>query len=191
MKYILGFFVTILLLILVVVLIFSGGGEDQKPVPNTSKALPEYSSSQSAASLTIAGPVNYHQDHRVTKVTVSRDTVTLEQIRGYDGQVIDIKTFPNTEPAYAAFLSSLDQAGFTKGDTSEALKKDIGRCPLGTRYIYEFQDGSERLQRFWSSTCTKQQNYLGDESLTIKLFKKQVPNYDRLNRDFLSSLTRQ
>lgn len=188
MKYILGFFVTILLLILLVVLLFSGGGDEKKPVPNSSKALPEYSNTTAEASLSIAGPINYHQDHRVTKVTVGRDAVTLEQIRGYDGQVIDLKTFPNTESAYAAFLNALEEAAFTKGNAEEKTKEDLGRCPLGTRYIYEFEENGKQLQRFWSSTCKGAENYLGDESLTIKLFKRQVPNYDRLNREFRASL---
>ena len=187
MKYILGFFVTILLLILLVVLLFSGGGDEKKPVPNSTKALPEYSNTTAEASLSIAGPINYHQDHRVTKVTVSRDTVTLEQIRGYDGQVVDLKTFPNTEPAYAAFLNALDEADFTKGSTEEKDKVDIGRCPTGTRYIYEFRENGKQLQRFWSSTCRGVENYLGNESLTISLFKRQVPGYDRLNREYLRS----
>lgn len=189
MKYILGFFVTILLLILLVVVIFSGG-DDKNPAPSTSKALSQYSNTQAEASLTIAGPINYYEEHRVTKVTVGRDVITMEQILGYDGQVVDLKTFPNTELAYAAFLSALEEANFDKGSTAKEVRDDIGRCPLGTRYIYELEENGKQLQRFWSSTCSTPESFLGSQSLTIKLFKRQVPEYNKLDRAFVSSLDR-
>lgn len=190
MKYILGFFITILLIILLVVLLVSGGRK-KEPVPNTSKALPEYSNTESAASLSIAGPINYYQEHRTTKITVGRDVVTLEQIRGYDGEVIDAQTFSNTEKAYGAFLSALERAGFTKGNSDKELQDDLGRCALGTRYIYEFEDSGKRLQRFWSVSCKGPESYQGNETLTIKLFKAQVPKYEQLNNTFSANLRRQ
>lgn len=183
MKYILGFFVTILLLIVLVLVLVSGGNDDQ-PVPDTSKALSSYANTQAVTRLTIDGPITAPAVHRATRISVSQTSTVIEQLRGYDGEVIDLQTFPNTQASYRTFLRSLELAGFTKGDTSDNLKNDRGYCPLGSRYIYELNDGSEQLQRFWSTTCRGTKTYQGEPALTLQLFKNQVPNYSRVTNAF-------
>jgi hypothetical protein len=187
MKYILGFFVTILLLIVLVMLLVFGGN-DKKSVPNTSKTLDSYSKTEALTRLTVDGPINAPEVHRATRITVSKSETTLEQLRGYDGQVIDVKIYPNTQTSYLSFLRALDLAGFTKGDTSESLKNDRGYCPLGSRYIFELQDKGKQLQRFWSTTCKGAKSYEGNTSLTVQLFKNQVPNYSKVTTTFERSL---
>lgn len=187
MKYILGFFVTVLLLIVLVMLLVFGG-DDKKSVPSTSKTLASYSNSEAETRLTIDGPINAPEMHRATRITVSQTKTTLEQLRGYDGQVIDTKTFDNTQTSYLSFLRALELAGFTKGDTAESLKNDRGYCPLGTRYIFELENNGKKLERFWATTCNGAKSYQGNTGLTVQLFKNQIPNYSKVTTAFERSI---
>lgn len=190
MKYILGFFVTILLLIILVMLLVFGG-DDKKPVPNTSKTLDSYSKTDAITRLTIDGPVTAPEEHRATRISVTQTETKLEQLRGYDGEILDTKIYPNTQTSYLSFLRSLDLAGYTDGDTSEALKNDRGHCPLGKRYIFELQEKGKQLQRFWSTTCKGPKSYQGNTGLTVKLFEKQIPDYAKVVRTFERGLRAQ
>ena len=183
MKYIIGLLITTGLIILLIVLLVSGGGSKQK-VPNTSKSLDSYANSQAIARLTVDGPINAPGNHRSSRISVGRDSTTYEQFKGYDGEIIASQTFPNTQNSYESFLRAIKIAGFTSGDTSDALKNDRGYCALGTRYIFEFEDGSgKRLERFWSSTCGSPKSFKGNTSLNVILFQKQVPDYSRLTNN--------
>jgi hypothetical protein len=183
MKYILGFFVTILLLIILVMLLVFGG-DDKKSVPNTSKSLASYSNTEAITRLTIDGPINAPESHRASRITVSQNQTTLEQLRGYDGEILETKTYTNTQTSYLSFLRALELAGYTKGNLSESLENDRGYCPLGTRYIFELQEKGRQLQRFWATTCKGPKSYEGNTSLTVRLFKNQVPNYQKVITTF-------
>jgi hypothetical protein len=176
MRYFIGFLITIGLIILLIVLLFGGGGSKSK-VPTTSKPLADYSSSDAAARLTIDGPVNADTIHKSVQITVDKDEVTFEKFQGYQGHVVGSQHYENNETAYANFLHALAHAGFTRGDTSSALKDERGYCPLGNRYIFEFiQDGKD-IERFWATSCGKPKTYLGAPSLTLQLFRAQVPDF--------------
>ncbi|MBC7708059.1 hypothetical protein H7Y63_02450 [Polaromonas sp.] len=181
MKYILGFFITVGLIILLIVLLVAGGGDSTKTkVPSTSKTLESYASTAATVRLTIDGPITAPENHRATRITVGKDSTTYEELQGYDGQVTKLETYPNTQTSYTSFLRSLEIAGFTKGDTSAALKNDRGYCPLGTRYIFELEDSGKQLERFWSTSCSGVKSFQGKTSLNVTLFKKQVPNIEKV-----------
>ncbi|MDL2341529.1 MAG: hypothetical protein QFB87_00415 [Patescibacteria group bacterium] len=179
MKYLIGFFVTVGLIILLIVLLVSGGDTKTK-VPNSSKSLDSYASSAATARLTIDGPVSAPQNHYATRITVGRDSTTYEELQGYDGNVIKTQTYPNTQTSYTSFLRAIELAGFTKGDTAASLKNDRGYCALGSRYIFEFVDSGKQLERFWSTSCAGPKSFQGKTNLTLSLFKKQVPDYNKL-----------
>ena len=186
MKYIIGLFVTIGLLILLIVLLTMGGGSKTK-VPNSSQTLESYANSSATVRLTVEGPINAPQDHLATRITVSRDMTTYEQIRGYDGGVVKTQSFPNTLSSYDSFLRAIELAGFTKGVTTDALKNDRGFCALGSRYIFELDDGGKQLERYWSSSCSGPKTFNGNTNLNITLFRKQVPNFNDFSNDLNGS----
>lgn len=182
MKYILGFMASILLIILLIILLVSGGSNSKTKVPNSSVTLASYASTEALTRLTIDGPITAPQDHRAQRITVSRDVITYEQLIGYDGQVVTTKTFPNTATSYESFLRAIGLAGFTKGDTAASLANDRGRCPLGSRYIFELENKGKRLERFWATSCKGPKSFQGSTNLNISLFKRQVPGYNKLSR---------
>lgn len=185
MRYFIGFLITIGLIILLIVMLF-GGGDDKKKVPTTARTLESYATTDAEASMIIDGPINAASEHEQIKISVNRNNVTFEAIKGYNGDVRDLKTFSNTEAAYDNFLSALARAGFTQGNTDEALKDEKGYCPQGNRYIFEMRQGDRSLQRFWSTSCRGPKTYEGADRVTIELFEEQVPGYEDLadNYDF-------
>lgn len=178
MRYFIGFFITIGLIIMLIVLIFSGGSKPKTAIP---KPLSSYSNTGAEVSMTIDGPVNAEQDHQQIRVTVSSNSVTYEEVSGYDGEVTERQTYHNTEAAYVTFLRSLSIAGFTKGDTSTELSDERGRCPLGNRYIFELNQAGHSLERYWTTTCGGSKTFLGNQAVTSQLFKAQVPKYNSLS----------
>jgi hypothetical protein len=182
MRYFIAFFTALGLLILVIVLLLHSGGKPKVHV--TPKTLDSYSTTDAEAVVTIDGPVNAAQNHQQVRITVDRDNVTFEQLKGYDGSVTNMQHFANTDNAYAVFLLSLAHAGFTKGDNSSSLSDERGICSLGDRYIFQFRQDGQDIERYWATSCGNPKTYLGALSLTITLFQNQVPNYTTLTQNF-------
>lgn len=183
MRYFIGFLLTLGLIILLIVLLFGGGGGDgnktAEPTTQGNRSLQSFANTDAEASMVIAGAINADELHRQIRVTVDRNTVTYQTIQGYEGRVIEQQTFANNQAAYEAFLKALNFAGFTQGDKSAELASEQGRCPLGTRTVFAFNDGNEQLVRFWTTSCGAK-NYLGNSEATTRLFQSQVPGYQNL-----------
>ncbi|HSW85199.1 MAG TPA: hypothetical protein VLF79_01110 [Candidatus Saccharimonadales bacterium] len=176
MRYILAFLVVVVLIFSLLLLLFHGGS---KP-PKVSRSLGSYADTDAIASLTIDGPVNTDLIHQSVQISVGQDEVTYEQIQGYQGTVVNQQSFASNSNAYANFLLALQHAGFRLGDNNPLYKDDRGYCPLGDRYIFEFIDQGQQLERYWATSCGKPSTYRGNTSLTLSLFKAQVPNYNML-----------
>jgi hypothetical protein len=181
-RYLLGFFAVIILLIVVIFLIV---GHNPKPqVSATTKTLDSYANTDATVEMTIDGPVNADQTHHQIQIVVGDDTTTIELLQGYDGQVVNSKSYPNNVNSYSNFLHALSVAGYTKGDTSASLKDERGYCPEGDRYIFELDQDDKQLQRFWSTSCGSPKSYQGNTNLTIDLFEAQVPDFGDLTDNF-------
>jgi hypothetical protein len=178
-KYLAGFVATIVLIILLIVLVFHGGGGSK--VSQTSKPLTSYANSDATVSLTIAGPVVANQNYNQVGITVSNSQTVYDQVQGYQNNVTKQQTFSNNVPAYTAFLYALERAGFTEGNSASNLKQDLGYCPTGNTYIFQINQGSQQLQRYWITNCSgTPASFKGASNLIIELFKAQVPNYNQL-----------
>lgn len=181
MRYFLGFLVTMGLIILLIILLFSGGGKPK--VPTTSKTLDSYAATNAEVRMTIDGPINSEQQHQQLRITVGQSNVTFEQLQGYDGTVVNMQHYANSENAYAVFLLALNHMGFTQGSTDPKLQDERGYCATGDRYIFELKQNNKDLERFWATNCGKPNTYLGSLNPTIELFKAQVPNYNDLTEN--------
>src|SRR5438309_4401312 len=124
MRYFIAFAATLGLLFLLLFLLLRGGGKPA--LPQTHKTLDSYATTDAQAQLTIDGPINADQEHRAVRITVDRDSVTFEQIQGYQGNVINMQTFGSNENAYVNFLLALEHAGFTHGKNDPNLKDERG-----------------------------------------------------------------
>jgi hypothetical protein len=183
MRYLVGFLLAIGLLIILIIMLVSGGNKGQ--VPQTAKTLDSYAATDAAASMVIDGPINAAGEHQIIRITVDRENVTYEELRGYDGSVTEMHKFSNSENAYDVFLHALRHAGFTQGDTSSKAGDEKGYCPLGERYIFQLVQGDESIERFWATSCGNPKTYHGNLGVTIALFKAQVPDYDKLSSNVI------
>lgn len=174
------------LIILLVILIFGGGGGKSK-VPTTSKALTSYANTDSEVSMTVSGPIVADKQHQEYRITVDRDNVTFEEIRGYEGNVVNLKTYSNNQAAYNDFLHALTRANFTSGDNTKSLRDETALCPLGSRYVFKLTQGGNDLERYWATTCSGTKTYLGNFEMTTSLFELQVPDFQDLNSGFMGS----
>jgi hypothetical protein len=180
MRYVVGLLLGIGLIVLTFILIFrafSGGSSPQQQAID----LNDYSTTNAIMRFTIDGEVNSDQTHNRIRITVSKDTVLYEQIQGYEGKLIQSKTYPNNTQSYATFLRSLDLAGYTSGNKSFD-DDERGYCPNGRRYIYEGIDGGDTIIRWWSTSCSRKVgSFLGTSSTVRTLFQRQVPDYSKLS----------
>lgn len=183
-RYLIGFGLVILLLFIIIFMIVRGGGDDNGTVPETKKELVSYSTNdQVTLTNRIIGPITAPQNHNEIEINVTNTMATVNLINGYDGNIVNSRSYPLTTEAFGEFLSALDKVKFTEGDTDEALRNDEGYCASGQRYIFEMREGSNNIQRFWSTSCGGTKTFKGDDDAVINLFQSQIPDYDDLISD--------
>jgi hypothetical protein len=185
MKYLIGLILSILVILFIIIKLLSGGGGGNGA--NTSitqtqpKSLADYADTDVTVRYTIDNPVQAPATHRDIIITVGRDSADLTVTKGYDGEVIKHKAYPNSENSYANFLMALDRsAKFTKGKDDPSLRDGRGYCATRDRFIYEIvaADGS-LIQHFWSTSC-RTATFEGDNGITRDLFISQIPDFDAL-----------
>ncbi len=181
-RYYVGILITFVLILILVLLVVHKPGKGT--VPLTNKPLYDYATTNSEVRLTIDGPINANIDHQQVQITANANTVTFDQLQGYEGKVVVQQQFVNSNGAYSAFLRALSLAGYTNGNTAKALSNEQGYCPLGARYVFELIENNKDLLRFWATSCSGvTKTYNGDLPLTLSLFEAQVPNYQTLVRN--------
>jgi hypothetical protein len=180
-KYLVGFLVIMAIVIgggFILVRNFSG--QAQTSTPRTE--LVSIASTDAVTKMTIYGPITDDQSHYEVKVTIGRTANSIDVIKGYQGQVIQSKTFNNNEPGYAAFLRAIDLLGYTQQKGSESDQDNRGVCPTGSVYTFEVV-GSETLQqKTWTSTCGGG-TFGGKVDPINQLFRKQIPDYSGITKE--------
>jgi hypothetical protein len=180
-RYFLALFVALGLIVLLIIIFAGGGGK------NLHKAMPvaplvAMASSDSEVKMTISGPVVAEQDHRSIEIKITKDRVVYNSIQGYNNNVVFSQNFINNLNSYTAFLSSLNQAGYTNVNTDPKLENDLGYCSIGNRYIFQTTQAGKNISRSWVTNCTgTPRTFLGSLSLTSTLFEAQIPNFGRIN----------
>jgi hypothetical protein len=178
MRYVLGFLLAIGLLILVIFLIVRGfSGDEAGPQAE----LIDYAQTDTVMRMTVEGPVNAEQEHRSATVTIGRSSNEINVIQGYQGQVLNTRTYASNENAYATFLRALDLQGYNRGDVNPENEDSRGYCPTGRVYIFEIITGSATVQKFWDTTCGDG-TFDGNTSVVRELFREQIPDYSDIIR---------
>lgn len=175
-RYIIGILAVIGLIIILIILLIPSGPK----TANKNSPLVSYASSNATVRLTIDGPINADQIHTAVQIEVGKNNVTYLQLTGYNGQVVKLQTYPNTEASYDVFLHALFYAGYSEGNTSSRLRDEKGVCALGDRYVFELISGTSDIQRFWATNCGGLKTYNGNVEQTLTLFENQVPDYENL-----------
>lgn len=173
MRYFFGFLAAVALVVVAFILIVRGFGGDDRKVQTE---LMDYARTDTVMRMIVEGEVNADQDHRSVKVTVGRGTNKIDLIQGYEGHVLEAKSYPSNEDAYTTFLRALQFQGYTKGDTDPERQDPRGVCPAGRTFIFEIVTGSATVQRLWTTSCGGG-TFKGNTALIRELFREQIPDY--------------
>lgn len=177
MKYLFGVIGCIIVVVAVFLLVLRGLTGHKAPDPTQQVKLADYASTETVMRVTVDGPVVANQNHVAYRMTVGRTQTSLETYKTYDYELVDQRTYPNTQNAYDSFLRAIDMAGFTKGDPK--IKGDErGVCANGRRIIVEILTGSSQVQRYWTTSCGKLGNFKGVIGTIQQLFVNQYPRAD-------------
>lgn len=181
LRYFVGFIITLGLIIALIILLFSGGNNSKKSV--SQPLLSSYAATNATVLMTIDGPITAPQNHTQIRVSVNRNNATFQQLVGYDGAVVNAKSYSNTSNSYGAFLRAIMRAGFSLGNTNPTISDPTGYCPLGNVYHFELINEGVVLQNFWTTSCGSPKTYKGNTDLTISLFRSQIPDYGTLTQN--------
>lgn len=179
LRYFIGFVVALGLIITLIILLFSGNSNTTSKTV-APRLLSSYSDTGSVASMTIDGPIVAQSTHTSIRVSVDRNSATFQQYVGYDGTVVNSKSYSNSTNSYAAFLRALAHAGFNLGVTNPAITNSTGYCPLGSIYTFGLSDQGSDVYKFWTTSCGTPKTYKGNTNLTVQLFKSQIPDFSQL-----------
>ena len=173
MRYFFGFLAAVALVVVVFILIVRGfGGRNRSLETN----LADYAKTETVMRMTVEGKVNADQDHRSATVTVGRSSNAINLIQGYEGNVLQTKTYESNENAYATFLRALQLQGYDKGNDNPDRQDSRGQCPTGKVYTFEIITGSAIVQKFWTTSCGGG-TFKGNASVVRTLFRAQIPDY--------------
>ena len=136
--------------------------------------MSSFANSDAIATLYVDGPIQADPVHQAVRITVTRNQSKIELIEGYEGKVVRQEAFESNSTAYEQFLKALENAGFDKAVNANVTKDERGMCPLGFRYIYRLDNGSDSVVRSWSTSCSRG-NATGDTTLIRNVFRNQIP----------------
>jgi hypothetical protein len=183
-RYILGFAAVIVLLFIIIFMIVRGGGDNKSEVPETKRDLVSYASEENfRVTQTVISPITAAQNHDQIQITVNNSSANIDLIKGYEGNVIANRSYPMSVESFREFLSALDKANYTRGNTDEKLRDDRGYCSTGQRFVYEIYQGANSLQRFWTTSCGGTKTFRGNANLVNTLFRAQIPDYGQITND--------
>lgn len=180
--------VAVLLLVLIVsqvAKVFRNITGDSSGLVQTASVIDvkEYANPDSKIYFTYDGSIIAPEDHRLIKFTISADQRIIEIMRGYDGVVINRKSYPNTLKSYETFIRAIDYEGFDTDKSNNLGNDERGICPSGTRQVYELFNNHESVFKTWSVSCSKKLGtFDGDSRSILKLFQKQIPDYSELTK---------
>ena len=133
---------------------------------------------------TISGTVVGEDAHREIRITVDRSKRLIEVIQGYNNEVLKAQEFPNSQPAYNAFIDAIDGAGFSQTISPKGRGQESKSCPLGLKYSYEVAPDTSDSYRTWSNNCKRNEGtFTGSQSTVQTLFQKQIPQYSEYVSD--------
>jgi hypothetical protein len=171
----------IIIFIVVAVLFFSGfikRTDDVKENMVINNTLGQYASSNTSVTFLTTGSIKSDEEYHSIRITVSKNSKTIKILSGYKYTPIETASYTNNLEAYRAFLSSLEESGFTekKRDNSSPA----GKCSLGKKFFFSATGIPEMPDNSWGSTCYHVGTFNGNLNTIQQLFRKQIPDYNKI-----------
>lgn len=180
-RQVLVFLIFVIGCVLLLSLVFGGGrknnGAKQTPVKNNFSLL-DYIEKDSKVIAITDGRINGDDAHRAVRITVDSNSRRIDIIQGYEGKVIDTRSYDNNPKAYHEFMSALAKTGFGKVKKGNFTTED-GVCASGRRYVFELTENQKSVSRTWTANCAKGSSPASAEAVT-SLFRRQITDYDKI-----------
>lgn len=175
-----------LLCILVLYVGYNGIKNVLKPAaskaPTKTVKLSDYQNSGGKLKYAIDGPIVALEEHEQVVVTISSNQRIIEVIRGYNQVPVFSKSFDNDQASFDAFISVINNYGFTRTKIASPAESRTGSCAFGDKFSYQvISSGSTLDQDTWNNSCNLKQGTFGGNSSTVsRLFEAQIPDYSEI-----------
>jgi hypothetical protein len=165
---------------------FSGSSSTSEPQTtqqvNAGKQALTNTTADRSVRMTVRGPIVADENFHGYSITISPDARNMTTYVGYMGQQVDTEQLANNIPAYEQFVYALERANFMEGTPLSGNANDTrGICATGSLYEFEVLQGSNSIQKLWTSTCEGSQGSLkASLSQITNLFRQQIPSFSQL-----------
>jgi hypothetical protein len=155
-----------------------------QPTATTSKGvrLSDYDNKSAIVSVTTIGPLVGEEQRKAIRLSVTPTERRLEILDGYEQNVTNSYSFPNTQDAYQYFLRGLNNAGFIRSKKT-TITDYRGYCPFGRLYVYDLSYSGDHISNLRSGSCMQEGSFAGNGPTIRQLFQAQIPSYSKLVRD--------
>jgi hypothetical protein len=101
---------------------------------------------------------------------------------GYTGKQVDNEQLDNSSEAYTQFVNALNRAKLMDGMPLIGDANDTkGVCATGMLYEFEVLQGTNSIQKLWTSTCKGSPGSLHASVTQVSsLFQRQIPDFTKL-----------
>jgi hypothetical protein len=177
MRYIFLALVIILFLVLGIAVVTNRSSSDSPNLPKKITATDFANKGTSSVNLTIQGALVGQDQRRAIRIKVTPTERTIYLLKGYEENIEQSKTYPNSQTAYETFLKALDNQGFGRQRVVKVTDEE-GICPLGKRFIYEIISSGVAEMRSWSDSCSRNDGTFSGNATTVqKMFQRQINDY--------------
>lgn len=159
-----------------------GNGSQTTQQVNVGKQALTKTTADRSVRMTVRGPIVADENFHSYSVTISPDARNMTTYVGYMAQQVDTQQLTNNIPAYEQFVYALQRANFMEGTPLSGDANDTrGICATGSLYEFEVLQGSNSIQKLWTSTCEGSQGSLkASLSQITNLFRAQIPGFSQL-----------
>ena len=155
--------------------LFSNDSTDEPVELNAGQQLLNEPTDQTAVRMSVRGPIVASEQHYSIVITISQSSRSITTYRGYEGEVIETKTLPNTAAAFSDLLSALNRASYMEENTS-VTQDPAGICAVGQLIQFEMLSGTESVKKLWTTSCRNLEGtFNGLESNVERLLIGQIP----------------
>lgn len=163
--------------------LFSGGdATQQKPKVNVGRQALTNTQADRSVRMTVRGQIVADEDFRSYSITITPETRAMTVYKGYLKDQIDDEQLSNNVEAYSQFVYALSRAKLMDGTPLSGNANDTrGVCAVGTLYEFEVLQGTNTVQKLWTSSCSGSQGSLdANLSQVTRLFQRQIPDFSTL-----------
>jgi hypothetical protein len=134
--------------------------------------------------MTVAGSLVGDESYESYTIEINQTQRIITRSKGYDGAIVEQRTYVNSRKAYEQFVYALDRQDYTETKSvSGKAAEERGACQSGKRYAFEILDNGSSISRLWTTTCGGSLSTIGADRGTLQdMFNDQIPDTGQVLR---------